>query len=96
MVLIKQIELLFASLFASLFFRSVTVLADSTQSTLVNKTSNETTADTNDREIHPLPIIMPLIGMLVIAVIIIFVAWKIKRRRKSCKGCKCFMYASFD
>nr|XP_022305965.1 uncharacterized protein LOC111112627 isoform X3 [Crassostrea virginica] len=62
--------------------RSLTVTSDTTQSTLDNKTSNGTTADTNDREIYPLHVLLPLIGILGIAVIITIVAWKIKRRRK--------------
>ena len=87
--------------FCFIFFRSVTVLSDTTQSTFVNKTStNLTTADRNNREIDPLPILLPLIGILGIAVIIAILAWKNKWRRKRCfgrKGCKWFfIYSSFD
>nr|XP_022305922.1 uncharacterized protein LOC111112612 isoform X4 [Crassostrea virginica] len=68
---------------------SVTVLSDTTQSTLVNKTTtNVTTADTIISEIDPLPILLPLIGILGIAVIIAILAWKNKWRRKRCFGRK--------
>nr|XP_022305943.1 uncharacterized protein LOC111112616 isoform X3 [Crassostrea virginica] len=68
---------------------SVTVLSDTTQSTLVNKTTtNVTTADTIIREIDPLPILLPLIGILGIAVIIAILAWKNKWRRKRFFGRK--------
>ena len=87
--------------FCFIFFRSVTVLSDTTQSTLANKTTtNVTTADTIDGEIDPLPILLPLIGTLGIAVIIAILAWKNKWRRTRYfgrKGCKCFfIYSSFD
>ena len=87
--------------FCFIFFRSVTVPSDTTQSTLVNKTTtNVTTADTIDGEIDPLPILLPVIGILGIAVIIAILAWKNKWRRKRYfgrKGCKCFyIYSSFD
>ena len=76
-------------------------MSDTTQSTLVNKTStNVTTANTIDSEIDPLHILLPLIGILGIAVIIAILAWKNKWRRKICfgrKGWKCFfIYSSFD
>nr|XP_022305989.1 uncharacterized protein LOC111112631 isoform X1 [Crassostrea virginica] len=68
---------------------SVTVQSDTTQSTLVNKTTtNVTTADTIDGEIDPLPILLPLIGILGIAVIIAILAWKNKWRRKRSFGRK--------
>nr|XP_022305978.1 uncharacterized protein LOC111112629 isoform X7 [Crassostrea virginica] len=69
---------------------SVTVLSDTTQSTLVNKTSNETTPDTHDREINPLVIIIPVSCGLVltIAVLLTIVAWKKWWRRKRCFGRK--------
>ena len=70
-------------------------MSDTTQSTLVNKTSNVTTADTIDSEIDPLPILLPLIGILGLAVIVAILAWKNKWRRKGCfgrKGCKCFFH----
>nr|XP_022293310.1 uncharacterized protein LOC111103950 isoform X2 [Crassostrea virginica] len=70
--------------------RSVTVLSDTTQSTLVNRTSNATTPDTHDREINPLVIILPVSGglVLVIAVFITIAAWKKWWRRKRCFGLK--------
>nr|XP_022305933.1 uncharacterized protein LOC111112614 isoform X2 [Crassostrea virginica] len=68
---------------------NVSVLSDSSQSTFVNKTStNLTTADRNNREIDPLPILLPLIGILGIAVIIAILAWKNKWRRKRFFGRK--------
>ena len=73
-------------------------MSDTTQSTLVNKTSNATTADTINSEIDPLPILLPLIGILGIAVIIAILAWKNKWRRKRFfgrKGCTfCCFFSS--
>nr|XP_022305939.1 uncharacterized protein LOC111112615 isoform X2 [Crassostrea virginica] len=65
---------------------SVIVLLDTTQSTLLNKTSNAATPDTHDREINPLVIILPVsCGLvLVIAVFMTIVAWKKWWRRKCC------------
>ena len=74
-------------------------MSDSTQSTLVNKTSNTTTPDTHDRESNPLVIIIPVGLVLAIAVLLTIIAWKKWWRRKRCfglKGCRCFIYASFD
>ncbi|XP_078320242.1 uncharacterized protein LOC111112615 [Crassostrea virginica] len=67
---------------------SVTVLSDTTQSTLVNKTSNATTPDTHDREINPLVIILPVSGGLVLVIAITIVAWKKWWRRICCFGLK--------
>ena len=54
------------------------MLLDTTQSTLLNKTSNAATPDTHDREINPLVIILPVSCGLVLAlaVFIIIVVWK--------------------
>ena len=68
------------------------------QATLVNKTVNAATADTNDRATDLLAIIMPLIGLLLTGIAVI-VAWKIRRRMKCCyrhKGCKCLIYSGFN
>ena len=77
------------------------MLLDTTQSTLLNKTSNAATPDTLDREINPLVIILPVSCgvVLVIAVFMTIVAWKKWWRRKCCfglKGYKCFIHASSD
>ena len=84
-----------------LFFRSVTVLSDTTQSTLSNKISNATTTDTKDRGIHLPPIIMRHFELLLfgIAVLVAVSCSKNRRRIQRCFGrrcCKGFIYASFD
>ena len=77
----------------------MTVLSDTTESTLVNKTLNTTTPDTHDRESNPLVIIIPVGLVLAIAVLLTIIAWKNWWRIKRCfglKGCICFIYAFFD
>ena len=72
-------------------------MSETTQPTIFNKMSNATNAVTNDRGIHPLPIILPLLGLVVIGIAVL-VAWKNRRGMQRCfgrRGCKCFICASF-
>lgn len=81
-------------IFSFIIFRSLTVTSDSTQSS-----SNASTAVTNNREIEPLAISLPLIGLLVLGIAII-VAWKRRRKSYCCyehKGCNFFfIFSSFE
>ena len=73
-------------------------MSETTQSTLINTTSNATTKDNHDRKIN---LIWSICGVLVpiISVAVVIVVLKYCWRRNRCFGrigCICFIYASFD
>lgn len=70
-----------------LSFRLLTVLLDTTTSTIANDTSDSRTADTKDRNSYPFVIILPTIILIILLSISAFIAWK-KKWRMRCRGSK--------
>lgn len=72
-------------------FRPLTALLDTTLTTLLNETSDSPTTNTNDRGVDPLVLVLPaifLIGLLGIAVIVVWKNRRIIRRCSGGEGCK--------
>ncbi|XP_078321834.1 uncharacterized protein LOC144621833 isoform X2 [Crassostrea virginica] len=67
--------------------RLLTVLLDTTTSTIANDTSDSRTADTKDRNSYPFVIILPTIILIILLSISAFIAWK-KKWRMRCRGSK--------
>lgn len=68
-------------------FSFLTVLLDTTSSTLVNESSNSSTADPKHRKIDPPVIILCTIVLILLLCISSYIAWK-KKWTQTCCGSK--------